>query len=168
LLALAACDDQTAPQTAAQQQMAQQEDLNNRAQQEVGIYQPTHWTRKRLANRIGEMLDDPTLATISYAQGIDGKLRCIGRSIGFPLPGATQTTAPNRLATDAETHYRDDVVIPQPEPDQLYYPSEENATWILLVGKNGNTAPAYFEGNVETFLADAKPDPSLIAQDCTE
>jgi hypothetical protein len=39
-------------------------------------------------------------------------------------------------------------------------------TWLLLVNSKGQTAPTYFEGNVETFLASNKPDPSLIAQDC--
>lgn len=177
LLGLTAC---VQPVTSSDQQAAaQQEDLSKRAQAEVGIYQPTHFTRKRLANRIGQMLDDPNLATISYAQGLDGKLRCIGQTIGFPMPSATQTTSPQRWepppyfdqAGNAFSYnqYREGELAPQPEPDQLYYPTSADATWILLVNpKTGNSAPAYFEGHVETFLADAKPDASLIAQDCAQ
>lgn len=168
LTLLAACDG-TPQGTAEQRAAAQQEDIAVRAQEEVGIYQPTHFTRKRLANRIGQMLDDPNLATISYAQGLDGRLRCIGHSIGFPMPGATQTTSPNHLVNCDLGAYRGDCSMPQPEPDQLYYPAEEDATWILLVNsKTGQANPAYFEGKVQAFLEGNKPDPSLIAQDCTE
>lgn len=160
-LSLAACDYQP---TADQQASAQQEDIAKRAQDEVGIYQPTNFTRKRLANRIGQMLDSPNLATISYAQGMDGKLRCIGHTIGFPLPAATQTTNPQHLVVYSGSSY---IAMPQPEPDQLFSPSSEDATWVLLVNKKGVASPAYFEGHVQAFLADNKPDASLIAQDCT-
>lgn len=167
LVTLSACkeaDTSTADQRVAQQQAV----LAQRAHDEVGVYQPTHWTRKRLANRIGQMLDDPNLATISYAQSLDGKLHCIGHTIGFPMPGATQTTNPMRPSTDYESYHAGDITIPQPEPDQLFYPATEDATWLLLVNdKTGQAAPAYFEGHVQTFLASNKPDASLIAQDCT-
>lgn len=167
LLALPACA-RLVQNSAEQQQAQQQEQISQRAQDEVGIYTPQHFTRKRLANRIGQMLDDPTLATVSYAQGFDGRLRCIGHTIGFPLPGGTQTTAPTKWGTPPE-HYNDyqSQQVPQSEPDQLYYPQSSNGTWLLLVSKTGGTEPVYFEGNVETFLNDAKPDASLIAQDCT-
>ena len=169
LAALAACDYTTTTPIADQKATAQQEYLARRAMDEVGIYQPTHFTRKRLANRIGQLLDDPTLATIAYAQGIDGRLRCIGRTIGFPLPGATQTTSPARLETGGYYTSRWAVAMPQAEPDQLFSPATEDATWLLLVNpKTGQASPAYFEGKVQTFLADNKPDPSLIAQDCTQ
>lgn len=168
LAAMAACDTRTTG-TADDRVAAQQEDLAQRAQDEVGIYQPTHFTRKRLSNRIGQMLDDPNLATISYAQALDGRLHCIGHTIGFPLPGATQTTSPSHLVNCDLGQYRGDCAMPQPEPDQLFEPSTEDATWILLVSpKTGQAAPAYFEGHVETFLASNKPDPSLIAQDCAD
>ena len=176
-LALSACSYQQAPPTADQQAAAQQEDIAKRAQDEVGIYQPTHFTRKRLANRIGQMLDDPNLATISYAQGIDGKLRCIGHTIGFPLPGATQTTSPQKwepqryFGSDGTAYnYTGGVVgalVPQAEPDQLFSPTSEDATWILLVNeKTGQANPAYFEGHVQTFTQGNKPDQTLIEQDC--
>lgn len=169
LLALAACDVQSTATSADQKAAVQQEDIAKRAQDEVGIYTPTHFTRKRLANRIGQMLDDPTLATVSYAQGLDGRLRCIGPSMGFPLPAATQTTSPTKWG-DPPNYYQgyQSVQVPQSEPDQLFSPSSEDATWILLVNpKTGQASPAYFEGHVQAFLALNKPDPSLIAQDCT-
>ncbi len=160
------------PPSAEQQASAQQEQISERAQAEVGIYQPTNFTRKRLANRIGQMLDSPNLATISYAQGLDGRLRCIGHTIGFPLPSATQTTSPSHfevrphvLGTPMSTEYE---VMPQSDPDQLYSPTSADGTWVLLVNSKGDAAPAYFEGHVETFISANKPDASLIAQDCTE
>lgn len=168
LCALAACEDAPQRATAEQQASRQQEDISQRAQAEVGIYTPTHFTRKRLANRIGQMLDDPSLATISYAQGIDGKLRCIGHTIGFPLPGGTQTTAPTKWDTPPD-HYEgyQSQQVPQAEPDQLYSPSSSAGTWLLITTRAGGTQPVYFEGNVATFPADAKPDASLIAEDCS-
>ena len=167
-VALAACDVSTGSGTADRQASQQQEDIANRAQQEVGIYQPTNFTRKRLANRIGQMLDSPNLATVSYAQGLDGRLRCIGHTIGFPLPGATQTTSPQKLVNADLGQYHGDMLVPQSEPDQLFSPQSEDATWIVLVNSKGVAAPAYFEGHVQTFLPDHKPDASLITQDCTE
>jgi len=161
--ALTACEETT---TADQRAAQQQEDVAKRAQDEVGIYQPTNFTRKRLANRIGQMLDSPNLATISYAQGLDGKLRCIGHTIGFPLPGATQTTSPQKWERIPTAVNAGVSLVPQAEPDQLFYPSSMDATWIVLVNSKGVAAPAYFEGHVQTFLPENKPDPSLIAQDC--
>lgn len=175
-LTVAACQPAGTTDTADQKAAAQQETIAQRAQDEVGIYTPTRFTRKRLANRIGQMLDDPNLATISYAQGIDGKLRCIGHTIGFPLPASTQTTAPETYKwLHRGAAYAGDTPngwtferVPQSEPDQLFYPASADATWVLLVNKRGDAAPAYFEGHVQTFLLDHKPDASLIAQDCTE
>ena len=149
--------------SAEQRASQQQETISQRAQAEVGIYQPTNFTRKRLANRIGQMLDSPNLATVSYAQGIDGRLRCIGHTIGFPLPGATQTTSPQKWERGPHLDW---ALVPQSDPDQLYYPTSQDGTWILLVNDKGVSAPAYFEGHVQTFLLDNKPDKSLIAQDC--
>lgn len=171
ILALGACRaDLPQPPTADQRAAQQQEDIAKRAQDEVGIYQPTHFTRKRLANRIGQMLDDPNLATVSYAQSLDGRLHCIGHTIGFPLPGATQTTSPSKWDNPPD-HYASwqSQLVPQAEPDQLFSPASEDATWILLVNpKTGQANPAYFEGHVQAFIEGNKPDPSLIAQDCTE
>ena len=162
--ALAGCSPSGGP-TADDQQAQQTEELQRRSQAEVGIAQPTNFTRKRLANRIIQMLDSPNLATVSYAQGLDGRLRCIGRSIGFPLPAATQTTNPSRIA-DQGVNYGY-AILPQPEPDGLFSPTSEDATWIVLVNAKGEPSPAYFEGHVQTFLEGSKPDASLIAQDCT-
>jgi hypothetical protein len=176
IMLLAGCVQPDSTQSADQKAAAQQEDIAKRAQDEVGIYQPTHFTRKRLANLIGQMLDDPNLATISYAQGLDGRLHCIGHSIGFPLPGGTQTTSPQKwdrvpeMDNNGQLFHRSGnygtSLVPQPEPDQLFYPSASNGTWVVLVNKAGSPRPIYFEGNVETFLEDAKPVASLIAQDC--
>ena len=171
--ALTGCqyDETTGTRTADQKAAVQQEDLAERAQTEVGIYQPTNFVRKRLANRIAQMLDTPSLVTVSYAQGLDGRLRCIGHTIGFPLPGATQTTAPTHFVVKPHTVHpyvpRDYEQAPQAEPDQLFSPSSMDATWILLINEKGIAEPAYFEGHVQTFLPQNKPDSSLIAQDCT-
>jgi hypothetical protein len=170
VLTLAACRE-GGPVQPEQAASAQQEDISKRAQDEVGIYHPTNFTRKRLANRIGQMLDSPNLATISYAQGLDGKLRCIGHTIGFPLPGATQTTSPMKWWRREEftgSGVADTELGPQAEPDQLYSPASMDATWILLVNAKGVAEPAYFEGHVQTFLPGNKPDASLIAQDCAK
>jgi hypothetical protein len=171
---LAACHVNDAP-TADQQATAQQEDLAQRAQDEIGIYKPTHFTRKREANLIGQMLDDPNLATISYAQGMDGRLRCIGHTVGFPLPGGTQTTAPETFKWIEEGYSPSHTTwngytferAPQAEPDQLFYPSTSDGTWIMLVSSKGQVKPAYFEGKVQAFPVDVQPDPSLIAQACS-
>ena len=184
LVAMSACNEVTST-TADQKAARQQEDVAARAQDEVGIYQPTHFTRKRLANCIGQMLDDPNLATISYSQSLDGRLHCIGHTIGFPLPGATQTTSPEKwempmtFYADGSPAPRvvgkyDGQLAPEAEPDQLFSPSTEDATWILLVNPQDRPSraclfrrprPDLFGKQQARFVADRSGLHELTARD---
>lgn len=82
-----------------------------------------------------------TIATWAYTMTLDGKFIELCPSIGYPIPYATQLTAPERLARD----YYDSSVIPQPEPNGLYTPGDAAATLIQCVNPDGSVSPMYFE-----------------------
>jgi hypothetical protein len=159
-ISLGACKYDTSADAMAQ---AQQEDVQKRAQEEVGIYTPTNFTQKREANLIGQLLDQPNLATLSYTKDIYGKWHCVGHTVGFPLPYATQTTSPEKVSNPYGTQY---MTLPQAEPNGLFLPPQADGTWILLVNSKGVVRPTYIEDHVNGFFPDAKPNPKDIATDC--
>jgi hypothetical protein len=83
-----------------------------------------------------------TIATWAYTMTLDGKFIELCPSIGYPIPYATQLTAPERLAS---IYYNDSSVIPQPEPNGLYTPADAAATLIQCVNPDGTVSPMYFE-----------------------
>jgi hypothetical protein len=72
---------------------------------------------------------------------------CAG--MGIPLPYSTQLTNPEYLADHSAAGGF--VTLPQPEPDSLYKPDTDLATWVLCDYGNG-LEPVYDEGNVRTFF----------------
>jgi len=153
-LTLTACDPgNTTQSTAEQKQQAHTDQLLNQANSQVGIANPTNFTEKALANKIIELRDQPKLATWTYTQGIDGRLICLGASVGFGLPYSTQTTNPQKMvkAENCDT-YRGgecDVPMPQAEPNGLYMPPSADATWVMLINpETGEAVPTYVEPRI--------------------
>lgn len=144
--ALAACQAPTTDDKAS----AEQERITQEAQQQVGLPRVANFTEKKLATKIMEMRDDPNLLTYAYLQGIDGKLRCFGKGIGFGIPYAVQLTNPQR----ALSSYHDTAVIDQADPNGLFMPGGADATWYMLIDpKTGKATPTYVEPHltVATF-----------------
>jgi len=72
-------------------------------------------------------------------------------TFGYPVPGATQMTNPQKASQQQYS-------MPQADPDGLFKPSSENATYILRFDSRINkTAPQYSEPDVVTFT-EAVPD----------
>lgn len=143
-LALTACTNNTQPSadTTAARQTAQ---AMQGAQATVGLPRIANWTELRLMNRIYEMRDQPNLATFTYRSDMNGRLHCIGRSIGYGLPYATQRTNPERIAID---NSYGSLSLPQAEPNGLFMPDSAAATWVLLIGPNGQPSPTYIEDEI--------------------
>lgn len=137
------------PVSAERQQQHEVDQELAQANAQVGIAHPTNFTEKALANKIIDLRDTPNLATYTYLQGMDGKLRCLGRSIGFGLPYSTQTTNPEKQVEARYSYHDQTVVLPQAEPNGLYMPPSADATWVLLVNeKTGEAAPTYVEPHI--------------------
>lgn len=152
-LGLAGCDPDVSTQTAEQKQQQRTDQLLNQANSQVGIANVSNFTEKALANKIIELRDQPKLATWTYTQGIDGRLICLGASIGFGLPYSTQTTNPVKPVKSANCYGSGaancDNIIPQAEPNGLYMPGSADATWVMLINPESSEAvPTYVEPRI--------------------
>lgn len=124
---------------------------------QVGIANITQFTEKALANKILELRDQPHLLTFSYVQGMDGRLICIGHSIGFGLPYAAQTTSSQKLVAEyprfadgtrpTGNYYSGP--MPQAEPNGLFMPDNAEGTWLILIDDDtGLPYVSYWEPRV--------------------
>lgn len=146
-LSLAACDGGAA--STEERQEAATNQLLADADARVGMPRITNFTEKRLANMILELRDQPNLSTFAYTIDMNGRAHCLGRSIGFGLPYTTQITNPSK---DMWGGNGASLTLPQAEPNGLYSSDSTDATWILLVGKDGKPKPAYVESQVTVTL----------------
>jgi hypothetical protein len=121
-----------------------------------------NYAERRNLKMIYELRDNPKLVTWSYVTDLNGKLHnvCDGsNSVGFPIPYATQFTAPKALVAkrgqypdgtttgDWHTFEQD-----QPEPNTLYMPSSAEATWVLCFNQTTKTIEAtYVEDRVRSY-----------------
>lgn len=127
----------------------------------VGFPAIINWAEKRLLKMIYELRDNPKLVTYTYTTDLAGKLHpvCVGsNSVGYPLPYATQFTAPKSPVirrgqypdgTQGEWRGYD---ADQPEPNGLYMPSSAEGTWVAcLNAETKEIAPVYVEDRVRTY-----------------
>ncbi len=107
--------------------------------------------------------------TYSYVQSpYTGKVLWECKSIGFPLPYATQITNPSQGIIIRDQYDHDGSgIIPLPEPNGLYPPAQAEGTWVPCVNENGKITPVYEERRVTVFLrpmiennGTLSPDPS--------
>jgi hypothetical protein len=139
-----ACSD---GMNADQQQSQQQNKMTQQANGSVGLPSITNFAEKRQLRDIME-LRDKTPPTITYIADLSGHLHKLCDSIGYGIPGATQYTNPEQ-----DTYYNSGssvhTVLPQPDPNGLYSPAAEDATWILCLNpKTKRVAPLYSEPRV--------------------
>lgn len=125
-----------------------QEELMQKASDEVGMPNITEFTEKKMAKMIWEMRDDSDLVTYSYVTNMDGKFIYLGQSIGYGLPYSTQYTNPEKYEYKGTT-------IPQADPNGLYSGEGLSSTWVMLTDeKTGDVAPVYVEQ--ELFVSTTK------------
>lgn len=133
----------------------------------VGYPAVLNWSEKRLLKMIYELRDNPKLVTYTYVTDLQGKLHsvCVGtNSVGYPLPYATQYTAPKSPvvrraqypsgynpggSNQGEWHTYD---ADQPEPNGLYMPSSAEGTWVACLNpETKEISPVYVEDRVRTY-----------------
>lgn len=144
-LTLAACSAEVSSTADEKIERAQRASVGG-LEERVGQPRIVNGTEMRLMNRIYELRDQPNLATFTYRSDMDGQLHCIGRSIGYGLPYSAQRSNPERIAVQSSTY--GSLTLPQAEPNGLFMPDSAAATWVLLVGPNGQPSPVYVEDDV--------------------
>jgi len=159
-LALAACSEDTS--SAARETKATMTATDN-ISVAVGYPAVINGTEKRLLKMIYELRDDPKLVTYTYITDLNGKLHevCKGtNSIGYPVPYATQYTAPKapvvrRSTYPAGFNYQGEwrtFEADQPEPNGLYMPTTAEGTWVVCLNpETKQIAPVYIEDRVRTY-----------------
>jgi hypothetical protein len=130
--------------SAEQQDEAETARIQSEARSQVGLPRINSFTEKRLATKLAELRDKPNLLTYTYLLGMDGRLRCLGKSVGFGIPYSTQITNPQKADGNSYGYY----TLPQAEPNGLYMPESAAATWVMLVDAKGEARPAYVESDV--------------------
>lgn len=78
-------------------------------------------------------------------------------SRGYPIPYATQITAPEAMLNFSASYYR----LPQSEPNSLYSPQSAEATLVQCVNKDGSVSPLYIEQRVFALPYRIKSDKVL-------
>jgi len=155
---LCAADSCTPTPTANDLQRDQQNRITTEAASEVGMPNITHFREMRLLKTIYEMRDQADLATWSYRENVmTGKLVFLCESIGYPIPYATQYSAPESMqyynvtpsgggSTDS---WRYGVArLPQSEPNGLNMPAAAAGTWVMCIGPDKKPHPVYSEPNI--------------------
>lgn len=140
---LAACD------SAWDQEKTYQNDLLQRAYEEVGMPEITEFYEKKMAKEILELRDDSDLICYAYTKSEGtGKYVYLGRCMGYGLPYSTQYTSPEVYGDYGGS-------IPQADPNGLYLPDGLSATWLYLINEEtGEPQISYVEP--ELFVSQGK------------
>ena len=152
-LALAGCRISPPPvDKAAQRQAQATRTLTDEADRQVGMPAITNFSERKLLRDSYERRDRAT-TTWAYLQGLDGKLVCLGRSVGYGVPYAAQFTAPQAASIIGngpdDPLPRERAMLAQPEPNGLYMPESASATWIQIVDpETGKLDVVYVEPNL--------------------
>lgn len=154
MAALVAATESSCVREGADNQVAQQtQQAASDIQARVGLPRITNYTETRLVNWLYELRDRPNMSTYTYTRDMNGRLHCIGRSIGFGIPYSMQRTNPERVES-----YSYGITLPQPEPNGLFPPDSAAATWVIMPNANGQPEANYIEDNVEVFTSPPQYD----------
>lgn len=142
---LAACHE---PDTADEIDQAKQEQITAEASKTVDLPNITQFTARRTMKMVYEG-EDKAIPTYTYHyntfRGCYVPFAGTAATFGYPVPGATQMTNPSKV-------YYTSLSMPNADPDGLFKPSEENATYVLMKNPaTGNLEPQYSEPDVVTF-----------------
>jgi hypothetical protein len=134
------------------------------ADREVGFPAITNWAEKRQVKDLYE-LRDKMVPTWAYMQGIDGRLICIGRAVGYGIPYAVQFSNPQQKVRADLGQYNGDMLMTQAEPNGLYMPSGAEGTWVQMLDPDTNQVePVYIEPRVT--ISPFRLHGHVVAQDC--
>lgn len=137
---LTGCDDSDLKQTRMQEKLLQQ------SVDQIGMPNIVNFREKKLMKEILELRDQDGLITYTYVYSqFKDKFRFVGKTIGYPIPAATQFTSPQKLAGAGH-------VIPQADPNGMFSPASAEGTWIMMWDEKAQKArPQYIEERVSCF-----------------
>lgn len=122
------------------------------ADKQIGMPDIVNFTERKLARDILELRDQESLSTWTYIVNLNGERIFLGRSIGYGLPCSVQFTNPEKVEVNhwsgvngAGGYYG---TLPQADPNGLFMPDGLSATWILLIGPDGEAHPVYVEPEI--------------------
>lgn len=144
---LAGCTD--IPQTSDDKINAQQEQMAQEANAEVGMPGITHFTEKKTLRQLYEKRDQEHLLTYAYLVDMNGRLHHVCDSVGYGFPYGTQFSNPQkytRMAASGGGYTWG--VMPQAEPNGLFMPPTADGTWVQCIGSGGKIEPLYIEPRV--------------------
>ncbi|MFH1192372.1 MAG: hypothetical protein V1655_02760 [bacterium] len=159
---ISACDYQPSSDSI---QQAEQERILREGTAQLGMPNIKNFRQKRMLKDIKELCDQMDYITYLY---IFSEYRCcyvyIGEGIGYPIPYATQYTNPQKIAQAPTRGY---AIIPQSDPDALFYPSNAEGSWYMLKDPvSGQVKPHYSESRLSANPFKL-PD-RLLCKECLE
>jgi hypothetical protein len=132
LCMLTGCYEESA--TVDKQQQAQQEQILQEINNQTGLPSVTSGTEKKNMKRIIEERDNSKLVCYVYTKNtMTGKYILEGKSIGYPLPYATQYTNPEREVNHGS---HGQITLPQADPSGLFSPASADATWVMMINED--------------------------------
>lgn len=159
---LAGCNP--APQaTSNDMQRDQQATINAEGAAEVGMPHIVNFRDMRGMKFWYERRDQADLLTYTYTKNMAGQWVWFCDSIGYPIPGGTQYSAPESMQRYRVRDLRYDIStlagwffgvarLPQPEPNGVFPPTTAEGTGIICINPNTNKAgAAYAEDKLNTF-----------------
>jgi hypothetical protein len=146
------CGVSTTPPSADTQQARKTEQLQAESNRQVGMPNIKNFTQKKTLKMIQEACDQEDLITYAYFfNEIEGKVgdpvtAWGGKCIGFGVPFSAQYTNPERLVAKGVNYGY--LTLPQPDPNGIFMPTSSSATWLLVLDKENNPRPVYFEPTI--------------------
>ena len=136
---------------AANEQIRQTRELTAQAQSQVGMPGIVNFTERKLLRKLYE-LRDQEISTYTYVRDFEGRLWHLCDSIGYGIPFSAQFSNPEGpmgLKTRSSQADADIYVLPLPEPNGLYPPTNSSATWVICADPDGGQfRPVYEEGQL--------------------
>lgn len=136
VLALAGC---APPLTSNDSQRDQQNKILDEATAQTGMPNIKNFRERKMMKDILELRDQTGLVTYTYLfSELRGCLVPLGNSVGYPIPYATQYTAPETMQTynldpkGGSQRYYGAEKLPQADPNGLFSPSNADATWSMM------------------------------------
>ena len=146
---VAGCDSPSQP-SAQKQQAAATEQLTAEAQRQVGMPAIKNFQERKLMKQIIELRDREDLITYAYLVSLNGELVYLGKCVGFGLPYSVQFTSPESIVRNGHSTRSSYWTgpMPQPDPNGLYMPQGLSATWLMMLGDDGEVHPVYIEPQI--------------------
>ncbi len=138
---------QSQSSTSDSRQAAETSARLSEADRQIGMPDITNFQERRLAKDILE-LRDKELTTHTYIVSLNGDLIYLGQSLGYGLPYSVQFTNPERVAHRQTYQGGSFGTVPQADPNGLFMPGGLSATWVMLMGPDGEVHPIYVEPQI--------------------